>query len=907
MREARREGEEGRMHASLPTQPSLASGPWSGRYDNRCQAQRPSFTPAASCWAETHKSGPESARLYRAQMDEPNSPELLRVESWGPPACAEQWKKFHTFPLEDQLEYCDFDPRLTLSDDLKIGYFKTDRATQTDVTEVLEIRELSNTTQKLVKLINLLQRDFKYLKTYLEMQFEDRLKEESMKLYKNLQMIIQEIVALHEKNENTMRKSFYKQLCDAIASIRGAYSQFFEIDEEVSKLSTVNLNLFRKKLKDKNDLIRELEEQLASYKENELFKLESITAESNEKIANLEREISDLKKENEKLVKFIVGLEEDLQLCEKANTLLEGELLAMKQKMEKDQKMIEKLILIKNKLNLDLDQEKRTVQDMYDQQKDDIEATRRFLEEETIGDIKSSRGTLKAYYEEKPGLRRISSVRSQARSRTRTCANCILDGTCGDLPDFLGCACVRGDGTMAVSGHRSLKGLESGSNELGSRSESKDQETQGKIEKDDLIWREAIDSKQSLEFQVKKLKKIMETQRKHLKCLQTEADQESKMWQKKCLILRNSLHALKDEMFTRQSFVRQFITLSDTSFNYYKAKPLYIQPKAIPSGSDKSQQPTILPHLDISGHSQISEDFFFFSMPTTSRAQTPNAPLTIHETGKIHSLPGQNRRQQDPSGNRRLKGFIFEIYLETKREFPSNMEHVLKEKPRRCGKSWEPFDNANGEETSFLQQLLHMDAKPGVGSQGGLCRREVGLKPSKTSRALQVISEQQVAWNRCMRLGSWGAQLLAGPESPRSLPGQGQTPLEGKKGAEISGKLAAPHATTDNLGVQSPGEQTALCWLKRVTSPGVPLSLAEEASPGLPVEPGGVVPQRLLLVGPSAQPWSSTGSLTPQPGGCFPGPLLETSMRKDSRAADSSVCSPLFPGSGEPQWSPGWY
>nr|XP_020833913.1 uncharacterized protein C10orf67 homolog, mitochondrial isoform X2 [Phascolarctos cinereus] len=541
-------------------------------------------------------AGSERADPLGAQMAEPQSAELPRVETWGPPPSMERWKKFHVQPLEEQLEYFDFDPRVTISDDLKIGYFKTDRATQTDVTEVLEIKKLSDTTQKLVKLTTLLQRDFKYLKMYLQMQFEDRLKEESNKLYKELQMIIEEIVALHEKNEDTMRKSFYKQLCDAIATIRGAYLHFFEVDEEVAKIPSVNINIFKRKLMEKNDIITDLQEQLASYKENKFSKLESLKEEHNEKIAQLEKEISDLRRENDRMNKATAELEEDLQLCEKANTLLEGELSAMKQRMENDQKMIQKLTLLKDKLSEELDQEKRAIQDMYDQQKEDIEETRRLLEAEGIG-AKSFRETPKSQYEERPSIRRTPTLRSQSRSQSRRLSRSV------QKEGFMR------EGTPAASAAAAAAATAAAA--AVAKAEHR------RDEKHDLIWREEVDSKQSMEFQIKKLKKILEIQKRQLRSLQT--DQESKMWQKKYLILRNSLHALKDEMFTRQSFVRQFVTLSDAYFNYHKAKPLYIQPKRVSSMKERPHQPTVLPHLDSSSHSQNSADFLIFSMPTTSR------------------------------------------------------------------------------------------------------------------------------------------------------------------------------------------------------------------------------------------------------------------------------------------------
>ncbi|XP_031795725.1 uncharacterized protein C10orf67 homolog, mitochondrial isoform X1 [Sarcophilus harrisii] len=437
------------------------------------------------------------------------------------------------------------------------------------------------------------------------MQFKDQLKEESMKLYQKLQMIIQEVVNLHEKNEDTMRKSFYKQLCDAIASIKGTYSQFFAVDEDLSKMPTVSMHVFKQRILEKNDLIRELQEQLVACKENEWRRWESILDESTERMAYLGKEINDLRKENEKLTKIISGLEEDAQLCEKANTLLESELATLKQKMERDQKIIQKLTLMKQHLSEILEEEKKAILDMYDIQKEDLEETRLFLEtessestkedllreegEETKSledqdsfiikeeDISPEEETIKSIYEEKPLIRRPIMPRTLMKKISPIPLSLMRE----KVP-------------------------------LMSKLEKE------KLETEDILWRETEDSKQPLAYQVSKLKRVLEMQKKYLKCIQLESDQEIKLWERKYLILRNSYHALKNEMFTRQSMVRQFVTLSETSFNYNKAKPLYIQPKQGQAVKEKSYPSTVLPHADGSSHSQSSEDFYL-SMPTTSR------------------------------------------------------------------------------------------------------------------------------------------------------------------------------------------------------------------------------------------------------------------------------------------------
>ncbi|XP_074125636.1 uncharacterized protein C10orf67 homolog, mitochondrial [Sminthopsis crassicaudata] len=554
----------------------------------------PGYTPAAGFSAET-------------QMAEFKTADRSREEPLIPLPSVERWKKFHCQPLEDQLEFCDFHPRVDLSDNLKVGYFATDRATQTDVSEVLELRQLSYTTQKLAKLTDVLQQDFKYLKLYLEMQFKDQLKEESMKLYQKLQMIIQEVVNLHEKNEDTMRKSFYKQLCDAIASIKGTYSQFFSVDEDLSKMPTVSMKIFKQRILEKNDLIRELQEQLVGCKEHEWRRWESILDESTEKMAYLGREISDLRKENERLTKLISGLEEDVQLCEKSNTLLEGELAGLKQKMQRDQKIIQKLTLMKEHLSEILEEEKKAILDMYDIQKEDLEETRLFLETESSESTKddlireeveeaksledqesfiikdedvSPEETIKSIYDEKPLIRRAAML-PQPRALMKK------------LPAI--------PASLMREKVPSLDKVES-----------------IRAEKEDIIWRESEDNKRPLEYQVAKLKRISEMQKKYIKCIQMESDQEIKLWERKYLILRKSYHALKNEMFTRQSMLRQYVTLSETSFNYNKAKPLYIQPKQNQPVKEKSFQSTVLSRPDGSSHSQSSEDYYL-SMPTTSR------------------------------------------------------------------------------------------------------------------------------------------------------------------------------------------------------------------------------------------------------------------------------------------------
>uniref|UniRef100_A0A8W4FG27 DUF4709 domain-containing protein n=1 Tax=Sus scrofa TaxID=9823 RepID=A0A8W4FG27_PIG len=114
-----------------------------------------------------------------------------------------------------------------ISDDLKIGFFITDHATQTDSSEILQLQELSSSTQKLVQVIKSLQVDFGFLKQLLHLKFEDRLKEESGRLFTSLHDRILTVEKRYQQNEDTLRKCYNQQLADAIATIKGMYKVGF--------------------------------------------------------------------------------------------------------------------------------------------------------------------------------------------------------------------------------------------------------------------------------------------------------------------------------------------------------------------------------------------------------------------------------------------------------------------------------------------------------------------------------------------------------------------------------------------------------------------------------------------------------------------------------------------------------
>ncbi|KAB0352961.1 hypothetical protein FD754_017818, partial [Muntiacus muntjak] len=233
----------------------------------------------------------------------------------------------------------------TISDDLKVGFFSTDHATQTDSSEILPLKELSLATQNLVQITKSLQVDFGFLKQLIQLKFEDRLKEESCRLFNSLHDRIMTIEKHYQQNEESLRKCYNQQLADAIGTIKGMYQQYFEVEEEKTSLHdamTVKMNILSKRLREKEEVIKALREELDQYEEYGFQKVDSFIKESSPLRTTLEKENSEFKTENERLLQVISELEEEIQLNVKENSVLEDEIISLKEMADKDHKTIQK-------------------------------------------------------------------------------------------------------------------------------------------------------------------------------------------------------------------------------------------------------------------------------------------------------------------------------------------------------------------------------------------------------------------------------------------------------------------------------------------------------------------------------------------------------------------------------------
>ncbi|XP_068842852.1 uncharacterized protein C10orf67 homolog, mitochondrial [Capricornis sumatraensis] len=426
----------------------------------------------------------------------------------------------------------DIQVGFTISDDLKVGFFSTDHATQTDSSEILPLKELSLATQNLVQITKSLQVDFGFLKQLIQLKFEDRLKEESYRLFASLRDRIMTIEKHYQQNEESLRKCYNQQLADAIGTIKGMYQQYFEVEEEKTSLHdamTVKMNILSKRLREKEEVIKELRDELDQYEECGFQKVDSFIKESSPLRATLEKENLEFKMENERLLQVISELEEEIQLSVKENSVLEDEIISLKEIAEKDHKTIQKLIDGRDRLISELELEKSLVQDMVNKQKEDLEMRRKYdaIVAKSPRSIKEKE-TPSSQWPSQPKSAGVISLRPRSSS-------------VGSSPSK----------TKRVKSSKTFK------------------EEPPTIEEE----------KRVLEEQIQVLTSKLEKEKKKSERIKKESEHINKNWEKKFLILRNSFHVLKNEMFTRHTLFRQFAVLADTSFNYVRVKPLFVQSK----------------------------------------------------------------------------------------------------------------------------------------------------------------------------------------------------------------------------------------------------------------------------------------------------------------------------------------
>ncbi|XP_067649451.1 uncharacterized protein C10orf67, mitochondrial-like isoform X2 [Haliotis asinina] len=435
--------------------------------------------------------------------------------------------------------------RPALADQQKIGFFSLDRASQTEITEVVDLKEMTEVLQILLQDVAALRRDINFTKHVMQADYESKLKEKSLDLYCRINERVSELEKLHEDRVNTVRKAYRQQLSDAIARVSVLYNKNLErkIKSERNKH-----NLGTGQLEEK---YREMQ-QTIQRNEAVIHMLKLQLSQHQQQTA-----VDDNRLDEESLHSRTPGMSaEEVE-----------ELQNQMRKMEKKVDRLEEALDIKEEETLQLNKEVDTLTEQIEKQNMLVEQ------------LKHEKKELKSFAEQD----KASSKRMLEKQKM-------------DMQKMM-------EEQVKIAREQALK--EAKKTKPGSLEEDKEKikllTDQKKLLEEQLAREKAKNSNVSQEsVDAEKLKKSEQRMREEVLRLKKEIERIHKTWEKKFAILQQSLHALKDESYLRQTMQRQAATLHQASVSYTVDTPVGIVPTKTPVSSRKHP----LPDIPRSGKSQ---------------------------------------------------------------------------------------------------------------------------------------------------------------------------------------------------------------------------------------------------------------------------------------------------------------
>ncbi|VDI23442.1 Hypothetical predicted protein, partial [Mytilus galloprovincialis] len=430
--------------------------------------------------------------------------------------------------------------RPSLADHHKVGFFTLDRCSQTDVTEVVELKDMTEVLQLLLKDVHKMKRDINLTKSVMQADYEAKVQEKATELYCRINEKVAELERIHEDRVSTVRKAFRQQLADAVARLAVLYNKNLEnkMQKEKQKqagdqyLLDEKYRELQQTIQQNQNVIAMLKMQLSAYQQSKMD-LESSASPSerpsNNSPASIQSPIESVSMRtpspqfNQELEDLRVEVE-DLNV--KVNNLQDQ----VDNKDDENKKLDQQIEV----LNQELDQEKMK----FDKINKDLENTKKAAENEKASSEKlmdKQRAEMERMFQQK-----LQKAQEEAEANAQR--------------ESIAQQSAEKDKVKLLQDQKKL--LE----EQLAKERKKNQE---KAEMDTDIDK-YVKNEKRLKEEIERLKR--ETERVH------------RTWEKKFAILQQSLHALKDESYIRQTLQRQAAALHHAAVSYAVDTPMGILP-----------------------------------------------------------------------------------------------------------------------------------------------------------------------------------------------------------------------------------------------------------------------------------------------------------------------------------------
>ncbi|KAL7851674.1 hypothetical protein AOLI_G00220300 [Acnodon oligacanthus] len=399
----------------------------------------------------------------------------------------------------------------SLGNQLRTGFFGRDASVQTDASELPLVRCLSDETARLVEEMETLKKDIAVKVKFIEAQYESRLQQEAEAFYTRINYKVKAFENHHKEKITVLRNSFQQQFANAIEVIKASYKNYSMEKSEVTTSDTGRVQDLLNELQEKDFKSVCLSEQL---RENE--EISSEPADDPEK--------DRLRTENNRLKDDVNGLHVEMEQIRQALEAKDQSLRDMasnisqlQSKVEGDRKTLQKLSSENDKLKvqLNLEEENGRIQICQLKQKLEkmTESTENSQHKESL-ERRHEEERLAEQESQREPLAQEAKLNTQKAQRAAALVEPVLNA------------------------------------------------------------KELDSNNKDLTEELEKLRQTERSQKQHIDRLEKKIALTNEAWEKKFEILRQSFHAIKDEMFLRQSLQRQAASLHQASVNYTMNAPV---------------------------------------------------------------------------------------------------------------------------------------------------------------------------------------------------------------------------------------------------------------------------------------------------------------------------------------------
>ncbi|XP_071158876.1 uncharacterized protein C10orf67, mitochondrial-like isoform X16 [Mytilus edulis] len=431
--------------------------------------------------------------------------------------------------------------RPSLADHHKVGFFTLDRCSQTDVTEVVELKDMTEVLQLLLKDVHKMKRDINLTKSVMQADYEAKVQEKATELYCRINEKVAELERIHEDRVSTVRKAFRQQLADAVARLAVLYNKNLEnkMQKEKQKqagdqyLLDEKYRELQQTIQQNQNVIAMLKMQLSAYQQSKMD-LES-NVEADPKVIEIEsvsmrtpspqfnQELEDLRVEVEDLNVKVNNLQDQVDNKDDENKKLDQQI---------------------ETLNQELDQEKMK----FDKINKDLENTKKAAENEKAS---SEKLTFK-------DIRQFTKMDKQRAEMERMFQQKLQ----------------KAQEEAEANAQR-----ESIAQQSAEKDKVKLLQDQKKLLEEQLAKeRKKNQEKAEMDTDIDKYVKNEKRLKEEIERLKREIERVHRTWEKKFAILQQSLHALKDESYIRQTLQRQAAALHHAAVSYAVDTPMGILP-----------------------------------------------------------------------------------------------------------------------------------------------------------------------------------------------------------------------------------------------------------------------------------------------------------------------------------------